>query len=325
MSIQNTMWVERHRPQTLDDIVGHDDIIKRLKKYADDDEVPHMLFAGPAGVGKTAAIVAFAREKFGGAWRSNLTEMNASDERGIDTIREKVKGIARQSPAGDARFKIIFLDEADQLSTDAQPALRRIMEDNSDVTRFFLSCNYPNKIIEPLQSRCSMFRFGRLDNDDLHTLLERIAEREDLDCNSFAMEKLVHDSRGDARAAITALQSAAVDGEVTEESISTVVGVVDDNVVEEICDLAIEGELDDAMRRLDVELLKQGANAQTLCDAFLRVLRRKDIPQPGKQKCIDKLAECEWRVMRGANPNIQFHSLLADINVGYHLTLGEYE
>lgn len=323
MTLENTLWVEKHRPESLDDVIGHDDIISRLKKYTDDTEVPHMIFAGPPGVGKTAAATAFARQTFGESWRNNFNELNASDERGIDTIRDKVKGIARSSPAGDAPYKIIFLDEADQLSKDAQPALRRIMEDYSDVTRFFLSCNYLNKIIDPLQSRCTVFRFGRLDDGATEDLIERVAKEEDLEVDPFAVDKLVREARGDARKAINSLQSSAVGGEVTEDTVKTVVGVVDDREVGEIVDLAISGELDEAMARLDSNLLKEGANLQTVADSFLRVLKRKNMPEPGRVKCIDKLAECEYRIITGANPHVQLHSLIADIHVAAHMTYGD--
>lgn len=318
------IWTERYRPETLDDIIGHENIIKRLKKYVDDDEVPHMLFAGPPGVGKTAAITAFAKEVYGDNWESNLTELNASDKTGIEHIRNEVKGIARSSPAGGAAYKIIFLDEADQLSSSAQPALRRIMEDYADVTRFFLSCNYQSKIITPLQSRCSTFRFSPLGDDDIREMVEDIAEEEGLDTESFALDRIVREANGDARSAINTLQSAALDGEVTEETVKTVVGVVNYQEVDEIVDLAISGDLDDAMLRLD-NLLKEGASTQLLADVFLRVLKAKNMPAPGKAKCIDKLAEVEWRTMRGANPQVQWHSFITDINVGYHLTLERYE
>ena len=325
MSIQDKMWVEAHRPETLDEIIGHEDQIERLKMYADDNEVPHMIFAGPPGTGKTAAITAFAREVFGDGWRSNMDELNASDERGIDTIRNKVKGIARSNPAGGSAYKILFLDEADALTTDAQKPLRRIMEDHSDVTRFFLSCNYPNQIIEAIQSRCSMFRFGRLKDDEVMELLIRVAQAEDLEYDETALEMIRTEARGDARSAINSLQSSAVDGEVTEDSVKTVVGVVNQQIVEKIVDLAIEGETDDAMRMLDMELLKQGANTQLLADAFLKVIKYKDFPAPGRRKIINKLADVDWRVKQAANPNVQWHSFITDINVGYHLTYDKYE
>lgn len=319
------LWVERHRPETLDDIIGHDDQIDRLKQYVDDDEVPHMIFAGPPGTGKTAAITAFAKEVFGDSWRSNLDEMNASDERGIDTVRNKIKGIARSSPAGAAQFSILFLDEADALTTDAQKPLRRIMEDHSDVTRFFMSCNYPNQIIEALQSRCSMFRFGRLNDEQIMELLQDIAQKEELDYDNYALEMIATEARGDARSAINSLQSSTVEGKVTEDTVETVIGVINDHLVEEIVDLAIAGETQEAMKTLDMDLLKAGANTQLLADSFLRVIKRKDFPAPGRRKVIEKLAECDWRINQAANPNIQWHSFIQDINAGYHMTLNSYE
>lgn len=325
MSVQNIMWTEKYRPKSLDDIIGHDDTIKRLKKYTDDDAVPHMLFHGPPGTGKTASIVAFAREVYGDSWRNNLTEMNASDERGIDTIRDKVKGIARSSPAGDAEYQILFLDEADSLTSDAQASLRRIMEKYSDVTRFFLSCNYPNQLIDAIQSRCTMFRFGRMDNEKVMKVVENVANQEGLAVSVDHIGELVEASNGDARTAINSLQSAAMNGEVTKESISSVIGLVDEKLIEEIVDLAIGGRTKEAMQKFDEELLKEGANSNLLGDAFLREIKSRDMPAPGKTKIIDKLAEVDWRVRQGANYNVQWHSFIADIHVAYHLTLAKYD
>lgn len=324
MNYKNAMWTERYRPKTLDEIVGHDRIIERLEQYVGDGEVPHMLFAGPSGVGKTATITAFAREEFGSAWESNFHELNASDERGIDTIRDKVKGFARSSPVGESGYKIIFLDEADQLSSDAQPALRRIIEDYADITRFFLSCNYQRQIIPALQSRCSVFRFQRLADEDVKGILVGICEEEEIDYEDVALQHIVQEAGGDARSAINSLQSSVMDGEVTEESVEVVVGVVNYDEIEEITELAISGDLDGAMLRLDT-VIKEGATVQQLADTFLSVLKNKDMPAPGKAKCIDKLAEVEWRCMNAANPQVQWHSFLTDLNVGYHLTLENYE
>jgi len=322
MTLEQTLWIEKHRPESLDEIIGHEDQINRLKKYANDDGCPHMIFAGPPGTGKTAAVVAFAKEVFGDSWRSNLDELNASDERGIDTVRDKIKGIARQNPAGGATYKILFLDEADALTKDAQKPLRRIMEQNSDVTRFFMSCNYPSNIIEALQSRCSIFWFGRLSEDETMDLLLRISDREGLDYDMNALQKIVQYSRGDARKAVGTLQDAAVDGGITEDSVETVTGVIDDRLIEDIVDLAIEGETGEAMSKLDVKLLKEGANTQLLVDSFLRVVKEKEMPAPGKHKVINKLAECDWRISQAANPSVQWHSFIQDINVGYHMTYG---
>lgn len=324
MTVQDDLWVEKHRPKTLDEVIGHEQTIDRLKQYADDAETPHMIFSGPPGVGKTASIVAFAREVYGDTWRKNLSEMNASDERGIDTIRNKVKNIARSSPAGDADYQILLMDEFDQTTSDAQAALRRVMEQHSNVTRFFLSCNYPNQIIEAIQSRCTVFRFGRLSDGDIVRVTERVAEREGLDVESGAIETIVDGSGGDARKAIGNLQSANVNGTVTVQSAQEVSVSIDEEMIETIVQQAIGGEATEAMETLDSEFLKQGVNVNSLADSFLRVIKRTDMPAPGKAKVISKLAEVDWRVRQGANPNVQWHSFVRDIHVGYHLTLANY-
>lgn len=323
-TIENTVWIEKYRPGTLEDVIGHDKTIDRLSRYVDDTEVPHMIFAGPPGTGKTAAIVAFAREVFGSSWKQNMMEMNASDERGIDTIREKVKRFARSSPVGEADYQIIFMDEADQLTKDAQASLRRIMEEFSDGTRFFMSCNYPNQIIEAIQSRCSVFRFGRLTNGDIRHIVNRVVEEEDLEIEEEARTKIIESSKGDARTAINALQSSSFDGVIDSESVSVSLGTVNEELIEDIVDLAISGKADDAMEKLDTELLKEGASSNVMADSFLRVIKRKEMPAPGKMKILDKLGEVDWRVRQGANPGVQWHSFISDIHVGYHLTLGKY-
>lgn len=324
MPVADQIWVEKYRPQSLNDIVGHDVIVERMEEFLEDETMPNLLFAGPQGTGKTAITQAYARDFYGDGWRQNVMQLNASDDRGIDVVRDKIKTFARQGSA-DADYKIIFLDEADQLTKDAQPALRRVMEDYSDVTRFILSCNYLNQIIQPLQSRCAVFRVKRLDKDGIHEVLNNVIEAEDLDVDDRAIDMLIDAVRGDARKAVNALQAATVGGRISEEGIESVVGVVDDSLIQEITEEAIAGDIDDAMRRLDIEVLKEGVDPQTLSDSFLRVLKRVDMPADARVKCIDKLAETEARVNEGANPNVQFHSLLAHVHVSRHLALDAYK
>ena len=203
------LWVERHRPRTVGDIRGQSSVVQRLASYAKVADFPHLLFAGPPGTGKTTAAMALTRDVFGPEFKNNLLEMNASDERGLESIRTKVKQFARTAPYGGANFKIIFLDEADALTHDAQGALRRVMEQYAQTCRFILSCNYSSKIIEPIQSRCAVFRFRPLADVEVSEQVKYVAESEKVVLDDEAAEALVRISQGDLRKAITALQVAA--------------------------------------------------------------------------------------------------------------------
>jgi len=325
MSVSDKIWVEKYRPQTLDDIVGHEEVVKRMEKFLDTEDIPHVVFAGLQGIGKTAIIQAFAKEKYGkDNWRNNILELNASDERGIDTIRDKVKNYAVQGTIGDHQYKIVFLDEADQLTKDAQTALRRIMEDHADVTRFFLSCNYLSQIIGPIQSRCAPFSLSPLTDDDLYQIGQNVAEDEGITIADDTLKLMVNAADGDARKLINSMQAAVYEGEIDANGVNVVVSTVDDALVEQIVNTAVEGDLDDAMRQLDVEVLKEGVPTNQLCDSFLRVIKKQDLPGDTKAKMLDELATANWRAMRGANPHVVFHSFLADLHVSKYLALDGY-
>ena len=181
----NEIWTEKYRPKKYDGIVGQDSVVKRVKSLTDSLNIPHLLFAGPAGTGKSTLALIVVRELFGENWKENYLELNASDERGINIVREKVKDFARTKSLGKVSFKIIFLDEADALTPEAQQALRRTMENYSSTCRFIMSCNYSSKIIEPIQSRCVVFRFRQLDKKDIIEIIDKIAKDFPVELNVF--------------------------------------------------------------------------------------------------------------------------------------------
>jgi replication factor C small subunit len=210
MEDNHTIWIEKYRPSKLADIVGQDEIVERLSSYVRTETLPHLLFTGSAGVGKTTAAVTLAHEFFKDSWQMNFRELNASDERGIDVVRNQIKQFARTTPLGNATFKILFLDEADALTTDAQAALRRTMESYAQTCRFILSCNYSSKIIDPIQSRCAIYRFKPLGPEAIMEETRRIACREGLTITNAAMNAIVYISQGDMRKEINALQGADI-------------------------------------------------------------------------------------------------------------------
>ena len=200
------IWTEKYRPKKLDEVAGQEEIIKRLEGFVERKSIPNLLFAGMQGTGKTTTAHCLVNEL---NLKNNFIELNASDERGIDTIRVKIKDFARTKPMGGAEFKIILLDEADALTRDAQQALRRTMENYSETCRFILDCNYSSKIIEPIQSRCVMFRFKPLREEDAKKYLNKIAEGENLRIDEKAAELIFKECKGDLRRATNILQAAA--------------------------------------------------------------------------------------------------------------------
>jgi len=221
-NIDTSIWAEKYRPKKFEEVVGQDEIIKRVKGLTNSMNIPHLLFAGPAGTGKSTLALIVVRELFGDSWRENYLELNASDERGIDVVRQKVKDFARTRAIGNVAFKVIFLDEADALTKEAQQALRRTMENYSNTCRFVMSCNYSSKIIDPIQSRCVVFRFKLLEKKDIEKRVRLIAEMEKLEINDEAIESLYEVSEGDCRRVINLLQaSASISNSITRELVNT--------------------------------------------------------------------------------------------------------
>jgi len=306
------IWTEKYRPKSLDDVKGQDEIVKHLKAFVEQKNMPHLLFTGPPGVGKTASALALAREMYGDNWKHNFLELNASDERGIDVIREKVKEFARTRAIGDVPFKIIFLDEADAMTRDAQQALRRIMEQYANITRFILSCNYSSKIIEPIQSRCVVFRFKPLSKEHVYEILENIANSENLELEPGALDVLYEVSEGDMRRAINLLQAASMySKKITQDLIYEVASIAKPKEIKEIIELAMKGKFKESREKLIDTMIRYGLAGEDIIKLFSREIQSLNIPEKAKLEIIHQIGELEFRMVEGSNPLIQLEALLA--------------
>ena len=313
------VWVEKYRPSSLDDVVGQDSAVNRLKCYAEQKNMPHMLFAGSAGTGKTTCAILLAKGIFGESWKANFYELNASDERGIDVVRTKIKEFARTSSMGNAPFKIIFLDEADALTPDAQAALRRTMEKYSSNCRFILSCNYSSKILDPIQSRCAMFRFRSLSEEAMTKRLREIAEDENLSIDDDALRSVWHISGGDMRKAINVLQMAAsITSSINEDTVYSVTGLAKREAVENMLKLALEGRFFEAREVLDKLLIEDGVSGEDIIKQIHRELNYLPIEDRLRVVLIDKTGEIEFRLVEGSNERIQLSALLAYFTLAKH-------
>lgn len=322
---ENEIWVEKFRPQTLDELIGNNSEVNRLKDWVDDPSMPNVMFWGPQGTGKTAAAQAFAQDKYGDDWKNHMMEMNASDERGIETVRKKIKSFASQGGVmGEHDFNIVMLDEVDQMTRDAQPAMRRVMEDYHDRTRFFLICNYPNQLIDPIKSRTAKLHMSPLSVEQTVRLLRYVADEEGLEYTDAQLQTIAEQSEGDARTAIHTLQSSQVDGEVLDEYIDVVTTIIDEDDVRELVDLAISEQQEEAMAKVD-ELLEQGIDPQALCDEMMDiVLERDDLPRDSWSLLVDKIADCEWRILHGSRPGTQLRKLVTDLQMARHISYDPY-
>jgi replication factor C small subunit len=312
MDDTHTIWIEKYRPAVLKDIVGQDDIVERLSSYVRNGNLPHLLFTGSAGVGKTTAAVTLAKEFFGDSWQMNFRELNASDERGIDVVRNQIKQFARTTPLGDASFKILFLDEADALTTDAQAALRRTMESYAQTCRFILSCNYSSKIIDPIQSRCAIYRFKPLGPAAVKEEICRIAAKENLTVTAKAMDAIVYIAQGDMRKAINALQGAAIiRNAIDEKMIYAITSTARPDEISDLLALSLKGDFDGAESLLSHLLHERGIAPGELINQCYRTILTMDIDRKIKVRLIDHLGEADFRLSEGANSDIQLEGLIA--------------
>lgn len=308
----SSIWTEKYRPDTFQDMVGQDEIIKRVRNLTNSLNIPHMLFAGPAGIGKSTLAVIVAKELFKEYWRENYLELNASDARGIDVVRQEVKNFARTKSLGEVPFKIIFLDEADALTKEAQQALRRTMENYTETCRFILSCNYSSKIIDPIQSRCVVFRFKLLEKKDIDKRIRVIAQNERLNIDDRAAEALYEGSEGDCRRAINLLQaSSSISPKITDELINTLLSSAKPGDIKIVLDYALSGDFDKAREKLLDVMLKESISGTDVIKAIQKEIWNLDIDPQLKVKLTEKTGEIEFRLVEGSDEFIQLEALLA--------------
>jgi DNA polymerase III, gamma/tau subunits len=306
------IWTERYRPKSLDDVIGQKHVTERLKAYVASKNMPHLLLTGPAGTGKTTCSLALAKEMFGDEWKGNFIELNASDERGIDVVRGKIKEFARTAPLGTAEFKIIFMDEADALTSDAQAALRRTMEKYSRICRFILSCNYSSKIIDPIQSRCAVFRFSPLTSEDIKDYLMKIITGEKVKIDDTAIDALVHVARGDMRRAINSLQVAASTGKKIDlDVIYQTTGMAHPDEIKKMIETALTGNFIAARDKLDEVMINYGLSGQDIIRQIHSAFFDLAVSDQERIRLIDKTGEIEFRIVEGSNERIQLEALLA--------------
>ena len=307
-----SIWTEKYRPKEFEELVGQDDIISKVKNLTNSLNIPHLLFAGPAGTGKSTLALIVVKELFGASWRENYLELNASDERGIDVVRQKVKNFARTKAIGDVSFKVIFLDEADALTREAQQALRRTMENYSGNCRFVMSCNYSSKIIDPIQSRCVILRFKLLEKKDIEKRVKLIAEKEGLEIDDSAVETLYEVSGGDCRRVINLLQaSSSISNVITSDLVNTLSASAKPADVKIVLEYALSGDFLKSKEKLLDVMLRESISGQDVIKSIQKEIWNLDVDPALKVQLTEKTGEIEFRLVEGSDEFIQLESLLA--------------
>ena len=323
---KNMPWVEKYRPAKVDDVAHQEEVVRAMKTCAEKKNLPHLLFYGPPGTGKTSLILAVAKELYGVSnYKDRVLELNASDERGIDVIRNKVKKFAQYAVGNREHdvtgepiplFKIIILDEADSLTKDAQAALRRVMEDYTKVTRFCIICNYISRIIDPITSRCSKFRFQPLSDTAHIGRLRHIAQQENVVVSDEGLGAAMVHAEGDLRRSINILQSASnlfVGKPITADEVTEIAGAVPKSVAESTIQLAFSGSTMDLMNHVE-NLMAEGYSvtqcAQQIVDCVVNEKRMTDIQ---KARAARVLSVADHRLTDGADETIQMMWIASEL------------
>ncbi|MBT4823743.1 replication factor C small subunit [Candidatus Woesearchaeota archaeon] len=312
----SAIWIEKYRPSTFDEIKGQHEIKKKVQAFIKQGNMPHLMFSGPAGTGKSTMALVVAKQMFKENWRQNFLELNASDERGIDVVRHKVKDFARTRALGDVPFKVIFLDESDALTKEAQQALRRTMENYTQTCRFILSNNYSSKIIDPIQSRCTVFRFRSLEKADILEIIDHIVQKENLEIEENAKQALFDISKGDCRRLENIMQScSAIDSKITEELVFSMASIARPKEIQELLELAMKNKFMEARNKLLDVMLKYGLSGTDIIKQIQSQVMELDIDDRMKVMLVDKCGEIEFRMTEGSDEYLQLEALLANFTL----------
>jgi len=310
--VEFEVWAEKYRPESLKDVINQTHVTERLKAFVKGKNVPHCLFAGTAGTGKTTCGLAMAYDLYGKNWRANVLETNASDERGIDVVRHKIKDFSRMKAIGNVPYKLVILDEADALTRDAQQALRRTMENFTRTARFVLICNYSSRIIDPIQSRAAIFRFKPLSEGDQKKFVDRIVKGEKLKISKSGIEGVLALAEGDLRRVANLLQaSASLKKNITEDVVYEAASMAKPKDVEDMLKLVMKGNFKDARKKLNEMILIQGLAAEDIIKEIHRQIYNLNISEEDKVKLVDKTGEYDFRITEGGSDLIQLEALLA--------------
>lgn len=312
------IWTEKYRPKGFSDLYGQEDIVARAEAFVKEKNMPHIMFTGPAGTGKSSLSLIIVKALYGEDWRSNYLELNASDERGIDIVRQKVKDFARTKSL-NSNFKIIFLDEADALTREAQQALRRTMEMFTQTCRFIMSCNYSSKIIDPIQSRCAVFRFKQLDKNAIEKIVKNIAQKEGLELEDGVIYDLFAASEGDCRRLVNILQaSAVISKHITSDLINQITKSSNNEDIKSIVENSLNGDFMKAKEMLLEIMLIQSIQGADIIKSIMKAIPELKIEDRLKVRLIEKCGETEFRLVEGSDEYIQLEALLASFAIaGY--------
>ncbi len=309
---ESSIWTEKYRPQSFEEMKGQKEIVEKISAFVTSGSMPHLLFSGSAGIGKTTLSLVIAKQLFGENWRQNTLELNASDERGIDVIRVKVKDFARTRAIGDVPFKLIYLDESDALTKDAQQALRRTMENYTRTCRFILSCNYSSKIIDPIQSRCAVFRFKPLSKEEVFSVIEKLSTSEGLTISEDAKGALFEVSGGDCRRLENIMQSCAViKKEIDTELVYSMASVAKPKEINEALSAAAKGEFLESRKKLLNLMLEYGLSGLDVIKQIQKEIWNLELDDRKKVELVDKCGEIEFRMVEGSDGYVQLESFLA--------------